>query len=103
MFGFTTHSVNRVPFHMQGRVQFNDVGSRFQAHSQIFQYRLNKSSSILHQEYIGLTESDDEDNKTVILFLNNESVNTVFPGKLWRDTIRTYNNNGVRPYLFSAL
>ena len=65
---------------MQGRVQFNDVGSRFQAHSQIFQYRLNKSSSILHQDYIGLTE--DQDNKTVILFLNNESVNTVFPCKL---------------------
>ncbi|XP_064383155.1 gamma-aminobutyric acid type B receptor subunit 2-like [Halichondria panicea] len=66
---------------VSGRVQFNDVGSRFQANSQIFQYRLNESDGMLRVQYFARTEYDQNSTTTLaIVYLSNESIDTVYSG-----------------------
>ena len=62
----------------QGHVQFNEVGSRFEALSEIFQYRLVESNDIIQRDYIALLNF--QNGETVIVFVNNETNDTVYPG-----------------------
>lgn len=73
---------------VQGRVQFNEVGSRFQARSQIFQYRLNQSNGqIVQLQCIAQTEYRNSSNTATIVYLDNESSATVYPGTVMHDCI----------------
>ena len=64
---------------MQGHVLFNEVGSRFEAHNQLFQYRRVESDEMIKLKEIALLSY--EDGETVsIRFTNNESIDSVYPG-----------------------
>ena len=64
---------------MQGHVLFNEVGTRFEAHNQLFQYRRVESDEMIEFKEIALLSY--EGGETVIKFTNNESNDTVYPGE----------------------